>query len=90
MPSFESYPCVIPNWDNTPRSGTNGTVFKNATPSLFQEQLKRAVKRVSVLPENKKFIFVKAWNEWAEGNYLEPDLQYGTQFLEVIQQEIKK
>lgn len=90
MPSFESYPCVIPNWDNTPRSGVNGIVFTGVTIELFQQQLDRALKRVEVLPENRKFIFLKAWNEWAEGNYVEPDVQYGTQFLEAIRRATQK
>jgi len=89
MPDYESYPCVIPNWDNTPRSGTNGVVFKNVTPELFQQQLQRAVERIKPLPENRKFIFLKAWNEWAEGNYVEPDLRSGTLFLDIIQKALK-
>lgn len=89
MPPFESYPCVIPNWDNTPRSGVNGLVFTGVTIDLFQQQLDRALKRVSVLPEDRQIIFLKAWNEWAEGNYVEPDLQYGMQFLEAIRRATK-
>lgn len=88
MPAFESYPCVIPNWDNTPRSGTNGVVFKNVTPALFQQQLERAVERIKPLPDNRKFIFLKAWNEWAEGNYVEPDLKNGDKTLQVIRKVI--
>ena len=38
-PAFDHYPCVIPNWDNTPRSGNNGLVFQNATPELFKQHL---------------------------------------------------
>lgn len=84
MPLFESYPCVIPNWDNTPRSGVNGLVFTGVTMDLFQYQLNRALTRVSGLPEGRRLVFLKAWNEWAEGNYIEPDLRYGMQFLEAI------
>lgn len=90
MPNFESYPCVIPNWDNTPRSGVNGLVFTGVTIKLFQQQLDRAITRVKDLPENRKIIFLKAWNEWAEGNYVEPDLKYGLAFLEAIQRTKNK
>ena len=88
IPPYESYPCVIPNWDNTPRSGTNGLVFTGVTPSLFQEQLERAVERIKPLPTERRFIFIKAWNEWAEGNYLEPDLRYGMNFLDTLKNVI--
>ncbi|MBS3963219.1 MAG: glycoside hydrolase family 99-like domain-containing protein [Methylomonas sp.] len=86
MPGFESYPCVIPRWDNTPRSGSNGLVFEGVTLELFQKQLERALTRIENLPESRKFVFLKAWNEWAEGNYLEPDLKTGTLFLKKIKE----
>ena len=57
MPPFESYPCFIPNWDSTPRSGVNGLAFTGVTIDLFQQQLDRALKRVSVLPEDRKIFF---------------------------------
>lgn len=87
IPSYvnglERYPCLIPNWDNTPRSGSNGVVFLNASPEIFKEQLKLADELCSSL--RNPLIFIKAWNEWAEGNFLEPDLDFGTAFLDVLQ-----
>ena len=41
-------------------------------------------------PAGKKFIFLKSWNEWAEGNYLEPDLQWGDGFLKAIKEVLKR
>lgn len=82
------FPCVIPNWDNTPRSGRNGLVFKNSTPELFRVHLRKAITQVSTQEPEKQLIFVKSWNEWAEGNYLEPDQKFGTSYLEVIKSEI--
>lgn len=87
---IESYPCVIPNWDNTPRSGANGLVLKGSTPELFRSHLARAIRRVSDLPVDRRFVFVKSWNEWAEGNHLEPDLRYGRRYLEVVREELQK
>ena len=87
---IESYPCVIPNWDNTPRSGANGLVLKGSTPELFRTHLKTAIQRVSDLPEGHRFVFVKSWNEWAEGNHLEPDLRFGRRYLEVVREELQK
>jgi hypothetical protein len=82
------YPCLVPNWDNTPRSGKNGLVLHDSSPDLFALQVRKALKNVESLPENKKIIFIKSWNEWAEGNHLEPDIKYGRQYLDVLKKEI--
>lgn len=87
-PGYQDYPCVIPNWDNTPRSGTNGLVLHDSSPELFRRSLRVALDRVSVEREQERVVFLKAWNEWAEGNYVEPDLKYGRDYLEVIRQEL--
>lgn len=89
-PDYESYPCVVPNWDNSPRSGTNGLVIQGSTPELFRPQLTRALKRVEELPDDHQLVFLKSWNEWAEGNYVEPDHRFGKQYLEVIKDELNK
>lgn len=87
-PPYEDYPCVIPNWDNTPRSGVSGMVLQGSTPELFKRQMRAALARVENEPEERKIIFLKAWNEWAEGNYVEPDLRFGKGYLQVIKDEI--
>jgi hypothetical protein len=89
VPGIESYPCVVPNWDNTPRSGEKGLVLQNSTPEKFSALLRRAVERVQSLPDDRKIIFVKAWNEWAEGNHLEPDLLYGHDYLSALSRELQ-
>lgn len=88
VPGIESYPCVIPNWDNTPRSGPNGMVLHGSTPELFRRQLRSALENVAELPAERRIVFVKSWNEWAEGNHLEPDLRFGRQYLEVLREEL--
>jgi hypothetical protein len=75
------FPCVLPRWDNTPRTGTNGFVLQDATPELYKLHLEEAIRLVNNHPVDKKVIFIKSWNEWAEGNYLEPDLIHGRGFL---------
>lgn len=82
--SFDHYPCVIPNWDNTPRSGVRGLIFRNATPELFKRHLIEAITQISHKPFENRIVFIKSWNEWAEGNYLEPDMKFGMQYLEMI------
>jgi hypothetical protein len=85
---FEYYPCIIPNWDNTPRSRLNGFVLHNSTPELFRIQTRIAQKRVESLPDDHRIIFVKSWNEWAESNHLEPDLKFGRRYLEALRDEL--
>lgn len=87
-PGIRSFPCVIPNWDNTPRSGANGLVLHGATPELFREQVRTALRYVSKHPPGERLVFVKSWNEWAEGNHLEPDLRDGRGYLEVMRDEM--
>jgi lipopolysaccharide biosynthesis protein len=83
-PGIERYPCAIPNWDNTPRSGMNGRVLHDSTPEAFAEHLLAAVRSVKHYPPQRKLVFIKSWNEWAEGNHLEPDLKFGRRYLEVV------
>lgn len=75
-------PTIIPNWDHTPRSKNKGLVFHKSTPELF----KKHIIKVKNIVENKKnkLVFLKSWNEWGEGNYIEPDLKYGSKYLEVL------
>jgi hypothetical protein len=88
LPVEENYPCLIPNWDNTPRSGSNGRVLQGSTPELFRIQVKKALDLMRVSPMERRIIFVKSWNEWAEGNHLEPDLRFGTDYLKVLRDEV--
>lgn len=89
VPNSLYYPMLIPNWDNTPRSGVNGFVLHNSTPELFKWVVEKAVKRIEKYDDEHKIIFIKSWNEWAEGNYLEPDMKYGHQYLEVLKDVIR-
>jgi len=82
------YPCVIPNWDNTPRSHNYGVVFLGSTPELFRIHLNQAIKHVSLNEPDNRLVFIKSWNEWAEGNYLEPDQIYGKSYLKSCKEEI--
>jgi len=77
--------CVFPNWDNSARSGKKSLIFKNSNPQSWHMHLSNAVKKLELHKSNPQFIVVKSWNEWAEGNYLEPDNKYGLKWLEVVQ-----
>jgi len=80
----KSIPCVFPNWDNAARSGKKAMIFKNSTPQIWQEHLQKAVDSLADHKENPQMIIIKSWNEWAEGNYLEPDAKFGYQWLEAV------
>jgi len=84
----EVYPSIISGWDHTPRSGKNGLVLTGYTPETFSKYLKFILEKIKKTSKQKseKIMFIRAWNEWAEGNHLEPDLKYGLRFLE----ELKK
>jgi hypothetical protein len=82
------YPSILPNWDSTPRHGRNGLVLQDSTPELFRVHLREAIDLMQTREPDQRLIFVKSWNEWAEGNYLEPDLCFGSRYLEVIREEL--
>lgn len=83
-----AFPMLIPNWDHTPRSGRNGFCFVGATPELFKKHVHETIERVKDKPYDKRIVFIKSWNEWAEGNYMEPDMQYGTGYLDALREEV--
>jgi len=81
------YPTITPNWDNTPRSHTRGFVLHDSTPELFRSHVRQALNLVKSRPLDERIVFIKSWNEWAEGNYLEPDQKFGHDYLKVIRAE---
>ena len=86
----EYYPCIIPNWDNTPRSGMHGVVLTGSTPELFRRHLRDGLAKVAPYPGERRLVFLKSWNEWAEGNYVEPDVRFGMEYLAVIRDEVSR
>ena len=85
-----SYPVVYSNWDNTPRSGRRGYVFERSTPETFAKFLAEAIDQVSPRSSDCRMVFVKSWNEWAEGNYLEPDAEWGRGYLEAVREVVRQ
>lgn len=79
---YKRFPSVMVSWDNTARRTHGATIFQGATPDLYEHWLRGAVRSVAHVPEEENFVFIVAWNEWAEGNHLEPDEQYGRAWLE--------
>jgi hypothetical protein len=85
-----TYPGAFVDWDNTARYKRRATIFQGSSPEKFSNWLTRLVDTMPNrnLPEN--FIFLNAWNEWSEGTYLEPDEQYGYQYLEAIRKVLSQ
>jgi hypothetical protein len=78
------FPTLIPNWDHTPRSGNLGSLFKNSTPELFEKHVRKVLEVVKKKKKYRQIVFLKSWNEWGEGNYMEPDLKYGKGYIRVL------
>lgn len=70
-------------FDSTPRHGKRGTIIDKVTPELFEKHFRNMCKK-NIKAQNE-FVFINAWNEWGEGNYLEPDEKYGYAYLEAVQ-----
>ena len=78
-------PVVVPNWDNTPRLGGRGTVLTGSSPRAFQRHFSDVSRTLAADEQSERLVLIKSWNEWAEGNYLEPDAEYGRGWLEAVQ-----
>ena len=77
-------------WDNTARYGNKATIYDGCTPAIFEENFRKLYAKAGQNPEGKRFVFINAWNEWAEGTYLEPDTDHGYGYLEAIARITKK
>jgi hypothetical protein len=84
------FPAIFPNWDHSPRSKNEATILHDSNPDLFREHVLKTIKSVENKEDQKKIIFLKSWNEWAEGNHMEPDLKFGLEYLEAFRDIIRK
>jgi hypothetical protein len=83
--SREKFCGAFVDWDNSSRVGLKSSVCMGADPDKFKAYLKRLTQKC-IDDGNDRFIFVNAWNEWAEGAYLEPDKQYAYRYLQAIKE----
>jgi hypothetical protein len=77
-------PCAFVGWDNTARRGEKGIVMLKNDPEYFENELRRVTEKLKNSNSNSNILFINAWNEWAEGNKLEPDSKIGKEHLEVV------
>lgn len=83
------YPTLLPQWDRTPRAGSKTNMLTDATPAKFQKTVEEAIRLVGNKEPQHQLLFLKAWNEWGEGNYVEPDLKFGHGFIQAIRKAIE-
>jgi lipopolysaccharide biosynthesis protein len=89
-PDFRLHRGVMVGWDNTPRLPNNGSVFVNSHPANYQRWLTAMLQQtVRDHPEGERLVFVNAWNEWAEGCHLEPDLAFGRAYLDATKAAVE-
>ena len=70
--------------------GRRGLVLQGATPERFRPHVRAAVESLASKPAEERLLWVKSWNEWAEGNHLEPDLRFGHGWLQVLREELRR
>lgn len=88
---YKHFPGVMPGFDNTPRRKQNAHIFLNATPEQYEIWLRAAIDYArESLPEGERFVFINAWNEWAEGAHLEPDQRDGRAWLEATRRALRR
>ena len=83
------YPQIIPNWDRSPRGGRRAVIYTGSTPDLFKKHVEDALHLVEKKQPDNRIIFLRSWNEWAEGNYMEPDLKFGHGYLNALRDALK-
>ena len=83
-----AFPGAFVDWDNTARYVKRARIFRNASPERFEHWFRQLVQVTAQRPENERIIFLNAWNEWAEGTYLEPDERHGDRYLQAVQRSL--
>lgn len=87
--AYKRFPGVTPMWDNSARRKKCFFAFHNSTPELYKQCLAYKVQHFQPYSEEENFIFINAWNEWAEGNHLEPDMKWGHKYLEATREALE-
>lgn len=86
---IKEFPCITPSWDNSPRRPSNNYwAFTNSTPKTYSFWLRNILDKFIPFSKEENFIFINAWNEWAEGNHLEPDQKWNLSYLEETKKQL--
>lgn len=86
QPGYKCYPGVSPGWDNSSRrAGSSAIIFHESTPEAFKHWVQEKAYRFKPYSRDENFMFINAWNEWAEGCHLEPCEKWGHRYLMALQ-----
>lgn len=83
------HPQIIPRLDRTPRSGKDARIYTNSSPLLFKNASEKVFDLIKNKPFEHRIVFLQAWNEWGEGNYIEPDIRFGHEYLDALKVSLK-
>ncbi len=84
-------PSIVPMWDNTARKRNgNAFIIRDSTPEKYGAWLKHIKDNFTPVSPEENFIFINAWNEWAEGNHLEPCDKWGKKYLEITKKILEE
>jgi lipopolysaccharide biosynthesis protein len=86
---YRHFECVTPMWDNTARRSRQAWIIRNPDPGLYEKWLREAVQRTESDLDGRKWVFINAWNEWAEGCHLEPCQRWGRAYLEATKRALE-
>jgi lipopolysaccharide biosynthesis protein len=92
-PDYPRWPGVTPGFDNSARRRREATILIGSNPQSYRLWLEQALGASDRLAHRlgdgaPGLVFINAWNEWAEGNHLEPDLRHGKAFIEATRAAI--
>lgn len=89
-PGYKRFHCACPMWDNTARRNTKASIYFGSTPVIYMHWLMTILRRTLVkFHGEERLVFINAWNEWAEGCHLEPDLKWGDAYLKATWQALQ-
>jgi lipopolysaccharide biosynthesis protein len=82
------YPTIMPNWDRSPRAASWDGIYTGATPDKFKQHIMQAFSLIKDKEPEHQIVILKSWNEWGEGNYVEPDQEFGHGWLDAVYKAI--
>jgi hypothetical protein len=80
------YPALLPQWDRSPRVGKANDLYVNSTPEYFKQSVLEALQLLKGKKPEHQILMLRSWNEWAEGNYMEPDLKFGMGYINALKE----
>lgn len=81
-------PQIVPQWDHSPRGGRKTIIYTHATPEYFAKHVRMAMEAIKGKKEEHQILMLKSWNEWAEGNYMEPDMTHGRGYINALREVV--